>query len=226
MPQLDAAGRYEHCQQQRLHHSQGSRRKDEVPLIDTVRNHPGREHEDRDRQELECRDDAQRCLRVGQLDDEPRLRDRLHPRPCQRNRLPRIEEPVVAVPQCAERLAQPRRTGNFDRRRSWLPDLGCRQLCGGVNFGVLPGQPQAAGTPWTGHEWGSIYLMLRCDRTCCKRTLMRCEQHERRPDAVNRVDEEVNLSREPPVAVPLEHQQPLLIDQRGSPGVGLLRCPQ
>ncbi len=92
----------EHRQYQRLGHRERAGGEDEVSLRDPVSDDARDQHEHRDRQELQHGHGTESDLRVRELDDENRLGDRLHPRPAERDRLARVEQPVISIPQRAE----------------------------------------------------------------------------------------------------------------------------
>ena len=76
-----------------------------LALGEVVGQHAGEQSEDQDRQELGGRHHAEPERVVGQLEDEPGLRDLLHPGPDERDRLTAEEQPVVAVAEGAHPAA-------------------------------------------------------------------------------------------------------------------------
>ena len=82
------------------------RAEQQAALVEAVGEHAAPRPEQQHRQELQRGDDAERgAVLVGQLEDEPRLRDVLHPRAADRDRLPDEVEAVVAVAERRERVA-------------------------------------------------------------------------------------------------------------------------
>ncbi len=88
-----------------------------------VRGDAGEQAQDHDRHELGRGHDAEPDRVAGQLEDEPRLGDLLHPRPDERDGLAAEEQPVVAMAECAScrARASPRPHG-----RRIAPDHGSR----------------------------------------------------------------------------------------------------
>src|SRR5436190_6210648 len=84
------------------------------PGVEPVDDDAGDQAEERERHELAERENPDRDRRVSQREDEPGLRDALHPRADVRNDLAREEQAIVAVLPDAEEGA---RAGAKDRRR-------------------------------------------------------------------------------------------------------------
>ena len=113
-PDLDDAGDDEHGEDRGEDHHRDLGRDQDPALGQGVRGDAGEQAEDHDRDELGGRDDAEPDRIVGQLEDEPRLGDLLHPGPDQRDRLAGEEQPVVAM---AGRRSSPRsRRGGAGQR--------------------------------------------------------------------------------------------------------------
>ena len=126
-------------------HGARLRRHDELARLDPVGDDSGSEPEDGEWDESPERERADRERRSGELDDEPRERDVLHPRPGERDDLAGEEDPVVAVPAetaeraCAQREARAcvtrrphepheRRKSGFDRLERFR--IECAQAIG------------------------------------------------------------------------------------------------
>ena len=92
-------------------HHAGLGPEQDATLRQGVRQDAGEQAEDHDRDELGGRHDAQPDRVVGQLEDEPGLRDLLHPGPDERDRLAGEEQPVVAVAEGAQPVRRARRRG-------------------------------------------------------------------------------------------------------------------
>ena len=79
MPEFDVAGPDEDREDERLRHRERLGAQDEVSLRHPVGDDAREEDEDRDWQELEHRHGTEGDLRIGDLQDEPCLGNRLHP---------------------------------------------------------------------------------------------------------------------------------------------------
>src|SRR6266511_1347558 len=84
------------------------------PRVEPVHDHARHKAEERERHELAERQDPDRDRRVGEREDEPGLRNALHPRAGHGDDLADEEEPVVPVPADAEEGSC---AGAQDRRR-------------------------------------------------------------------------------------------------------------
>ena len=97
-------GQRDDRERDRDRHRRGLRRHDELAGLDAVGDDAGDESEDGERHEPPEGKRADRERGAGELDDEPRECDVLHPRAGERDELAREEDAVVAVPpQAAER---------------------------------------------------------------------------------------------------------------------------
>ena len=103
-PDLDDVGEDEDGQDRGEDHHRGLGRDQDASLGQRIGGDPGEQAEDDDRDELGGGHDAEPDRVVGQLEDEPRLGDLLHPGADQRDRLAAEEQPVVAVLERAHRL--------------------------------------------------------------------------------------------------------------------------
>ena len=97
MPQLDVARHVEHAEGQGQHAHHRLRDDEHPPLAASVGDHAAVEPEEQHRRELQAGRDADRGSGVvRQVQDEPILRDPLHPCACERDDLSGCEQPVVA----------------------------------------------------------------------------------------------------------------------------------
>ena len=92
----------ERRERQRLEAQRRLGREDQPALGQPVGERARDDREEEHGRELEGADEPELEGRVGQLEHEPRLRDRLHPRPDQRDELPRPEDAEVTVVEGAE----------------------------------------------------------------------------------------------------------------------------
>ena len=101
----DETGGREEGQDRREHHHHDLGRDEGLPLGQDVGEDAGEQAKDHDRQELRGGHDAQpQGIAAGDRQHEPRLRDLLHPRADERDRLAGEEEPVVSVAERGHRL--------------------------------------------------------------------------------------------------------------------------
>src|SRR6266566_5793496 len=100
------------------HHLRELGADDRPPRIEPVDHDAGDQAEERERHELAERQDSDGYRRVSQRENEPGLRDALHPRPDVRDDLPGEEEAIVTVFADAEKGSC---TGTKDCRRQTSP---------------------------------------------------------------------------------------------------------
>ena len=104
-PQLHRPGRDQRAQGHRERAGERLGHGEQAPLVPAVGDHAGPRADQHGRQELQRDGHAQQRARAGQLQDQPRLRDLLHPVAGERDRLRGEVEAVVARAQGRERLA-------------------------------------------------------------------------------------------------------------------------
>ena len=137
-PDLDEVRDRQHGQDdgERHHHDLG--RDEGLALREGIRGDAGEQAQDHDRDELGGGDDAEPDRVAGQLQDEPRLGDLLHPRPDEGHGLAAEEDPVVAVLE-RHRAAGPRGPVH---REGVAPDHGWRS-------GWADGPPSTSARCWS-----------------------------------------------------------------------------
>ena len=93
----------DHRERRRLQHQQRLRQEQRAPPVDAIHHHAGERAEEQHPGIAGERDDAQQERGAGEPPREPAHRDLLRPGPDQREPLADEEQPVVAVPERAER---------------------------------------------------------------------------------------------------------------------------
>jgi hypothetical protein len=104
-PDLDDGGRGQDREDHRQDHHRGLDRDQGLPLGQDVGEDPGEQAEDHDRQELGARNHTQPERVAGQGQDQPPLRDLLHPGADEGDRLAAEEQAVIAMPEWAAAFA-------------------------------------------------------------------------------------------------------------------------
>ncbi|MFN8629172.1 MAG: hypothetical protein U0838_02285 [Chloroflexota bacterium] len=122
VPHLHDAGLRERKQDEREHHLGELRRDEGLPLGQRVGHDPAEQAEDHHRQELRGRQQPEHERVARELEHQPRLGDRLHPRAHERDALAAEEEPVVPMGEGAR--AVPEREARGHRPGSGAPPWG------------------------------------------------------------------------------------------------------
>ena len=142
----DDPGDVEHTEHEREQRQGALRDEQQAALVEPVGEHPAPHTEEHGRPELQRGDDAERGAGVGELEDEPVLRDALHPRAGERDQLTRRVQAVVAHAQRAEHAAvggSRRGRGGCSRRHcsASLSRIGMTRCSSARSSGGQRGEP-------------------------------------------------------------------------------------